>query len=345
LAHDCRCGLHMKSGRAGGQARGRRRMAVKRFLRFLEDQNPIFHDGVFITDRRRLQLSPSALRYQTWLRDRKGLQPRTVYWYVIDLMRWLPKLGEDARTYTAERLRALAISECTHSSPAMQSRFINSVRNYIKFRASEGDCSLSLADALISRPSYRLSTVPRRLDAGMVNDVIQSCDLNSACGVRERAILLLLAQLGLRAAEVWRLRVKDFDWSEAKIRIEGKGGRAAIVPLPQDVGDAVLDYLERARPLSGSDVLFLRSRLPSTPLARPAEISNIARHALARCGQKGGAHAFRHTLATELLRDGRSLEEIATVLRHRSVSSTMIYAKVNEPMLRRLAEPWMGEQL
>ncbi|MGC5799007.1 tyrosine-type recombinase/integrase [Sphingomonas sp. NFX23] len=343
--HDCRCGLHMRSGRTDGRAKAQRRIAVQRFLRFLANQNPVFLDDVFIRDKKPLKLTPSALRYQAWLVDHRGLQPRTVYWYVIDLMRWLPQLGEDASAYSAEGLRTLAMSVFGHSSPAMQSRFIKSIKSYVRFRAFEGHCSLSLMDALISRPSYRLSTVPRRLDITTVNRVIDSCDLNTSRGVRERAILILLAQLGLRAVEVWRLRLEDFEWSQARLRIKGKGGRGAFVPLTQDAGDAVLDYLDRARPLSDSNALFLRSRRPYTSLGRAGEISSIACFALARCGHKGGAHVFRHSLATELLRDGRSLEDIATVLRHRSVSSTMIYAKVDEPMLRRLAEPWMGEQL
>ncbi len=343
LGHDCCCGLRIRAGPAIGETRDRRRVAIQRFLRFLEGENPIFLDGVFIKDRKQLQFTPSALRYRTWLIDQKGLQPRTVYYYLLDVMRWLPKFGEDASFYTANRLRELAMSECCGINSAMQSRFIKSVRNYIHFRASEGQCNISLCDAIISRPSYRLSSVPRRLELGMVSKIIQSCNLQTQRGIRERAILTLLAQLGLRAVEVWRLRLRDFDWPEAKLRIHGKGGRGAVVPLTQDAGDAVLDYLQYARPQSDSDVLFLRMCHPYTPLARAAEISNIVRYALARCGQKGGAHVFRHTLATELLRNGRSLEEIATVLRHRSVSTTMIYAKVNEPMLKRLAEPWMGD--
>lgn len=343
-AHSCCCGIHMKSGTPGAQAASRRQFGVYRFLRFLNGNNPVFENGVFIQRRRRSQPSPTVLRYRAWLTDQKGLRPRTVYFYALDVMSWLPGLGEDASTYSATALRDLAATEFARRGPAMQTRFIRSVRSYLQFRAAEGHCSPSLTDALISRPTYRLSKLPCRLEIGAVRQVIDSCDLSTSRGVRDRAILTLLAELGLRATEVWRIRLCDFDWVEAKLCIEGKGGRGAVVPLTQGAGDAVLDYLEKARPASPSDVLFVRMSRPHVPLANAAEISNIARFALSRCGLKGAAHVFRHTLATELLRDGRSLEDVATVLRHRSVGTTMIYAKVNEPMLKRLAEPWMGDR-
>lgn len=342
VGHSCRCGMHIRSGRPGAQAKSRRRVAVDRFLRFRNGENPVFKNGIFLQKRRRSHPSSTVVRYRTWLTDQRGLRPRTIYYYVLDVMSWLPRLGEDASAYSATAIRELAVLEFAKRTPAMQSRFIRSVRSYMRFRAFEGHCNASLANALISRPTYRLSTVPRRLDTGIVNKVIDSCDLSTSYGIRERAILTLLAELGLRASEVWKLKLSDLDWTEAKLCIEGKGGRGSIVPLTQGAGDAVLDYLEKGRPSSRSEALFLRVPHPHMPLANGSEISGIARKALARCGLEGGAHVFRHTLATELLRDGKSLEDVATILRHRSVDTTTIYAKVNEPMLKRLAEPWLG---
>ena len=339
--HKCNCGFNMKFRVLNEKEASRRRIAVDRFQRFLAGKNPVFRNGIFIQRRKRSLPSEAVLRYCAWLSDQRGLRPQTVRIYMHDVMSWLPVLGEDATAYTANSIRQLAVAEFAKRSPPMQSRFIRSVRSYIAFQAAEGKCCSSLAHSLISRPSYSLSSVPRRLDADAVKRVIANCDLSTPRGIRDRAVLTLLAELGLRGGEVWKLKLEDFNWVEARISIEGKGGRAAAVPLTQNVGDSVLDYLESVRPISPSDRVFLRMSRPYSPFASASEITNIAVFNLARCGLAGGSHVFRHTLATELLRDGRSLEDVATVLRHQSLNTTTIYAKVNEPMLKRLAEPWM----
>lgn len=341
VEHQCMCGVNA-TPHVDAQVKARRRVAVQRFSRFLNGQDVVLRNNILINEHKVSILSSGVQAYQRWIIQR-GLSARTAYYYVRDLISWLPKLGEDASTYSAKKIRDLAISEFGTRSPAMQGRFIRSVRSYVEFRASEGHCSPTLIYALISRPTYRLSGVPRRLEPGMIPAIIASCDPDKPSGIRDRAIITILSELGLRAVEVWRLKISDIDWAEAKIRIHGKGGRGAVVPLPQRSGDAILDYLESSRPASPFASLFLRVSRPHVPLANAAEISGIARKALARCGHAGGAHVFRHTLATELLRDGRSLGDVATVLRHKSLDSTAIYAKVDEPMLQRLAGPWPGE--
>jgi site-specific recombinase XerD len=341
VAHQCMCGVNATM-HVDAQVKARRRVAIQRFTRFLKSQDVVLRGNALISEHKVSLISPGVLQYQQWLLQ-KGISIRTAYYYVRDLTSWLPKLGEDASTYSAKTIRDLALSEFRERSPAMQGRFIRSVRSYVEFRASEGDCSPALMHALVSRPTYRLSSVPRRLEPGVIPLIIESCDPAKPSGIRDRAIITLLSELGLRAVEVWRLKVSDLDWEEAKIRIHGKGGRGSMVPLPQRSGDAILDYLETSRQLSQFESLFLRVSRPHVPLANAAEISGIARKALARCGHSGGAHVFRHTLATELLRDGRSLGDVATVLRHKSLDSTAIYAKVNEPMLQQLANQWLGD--
>ncbi len=340
VAHRCECGANSTSN-VDAQVKARRHVAIKRFTRFLSNEDVVLHNNTIINNHSVSSLSPGVIRYQQWLIQR-GVSVRTAYYYVLDLISWLPKLGEDASIYSADTLRKLALSEFAGRSPAMQGRFIRSVRSYVEFRAFEGHCSRALVHALISRPTYRLSAVPRRLEPGMIPAIIESCDPAKPSGIRDRAIITLLSELGLRAVEVWRLRISDLDWEEARIRIQGKGGRGSMVPLTQRSGNAILDYLETSRPVSPFESLFLRVSRPHVPLANAAEISGIARKALARCGHTGGAHVFRHTLATELLRDGRSLDDVATVLRHKSLDSTTIYAKVDEPMLQQLAIHWLG---
>jgi site-specific recombinase XerD len=150
----------------------------------------------------------------------------------------------------------------------------------------------------------------------------------------------------LRAGDIRRLRISDVNWTNALLTVHGKGRRSVSLPLPQDVGDAMLAYIERGRPLVTEEHLFLRVQAPFTPLASSSEIAGIVSRILARGGIEGvptGAHLFRHSLATSMLRTGASLESVGAVLRHRSPGTTAIYAKVDVPMLMRVAQPWPGE--
>ena len=162
-------------------------------------------------------------------------------------------------------------------------------------------------------------------------------------GIRDKAIILLLARLGLRAGDVWALRLADLDWANGRIRVKGKGRRQSVLPLPQDVGEALLAYLSQARPRVSLEPVFLRVQAPFRPFSSSAEIAGIVSRVLARAGINGvptGAHVFRHSLATNMLRSGASLETVGTVLRHSRRTSTAIYAKVDTPMLQRVVQPW-----
>jgi site-specific recombinase XerD len=179
---------------------------------------------------------------------------------------------------------------------------------------------------------------------GDVEQVIAACDTATAHGLRDRAILLLLARLGLRAGDILGLRLGDLDWAEATLRVHGKGRREVRLPLPQDAGDALLAYLERARLGSREPRVFLRCSAPYRPLARSSCISAIVRLALHRAGiaspPSRGANLLRHSAATALLRDGATLDAVSALLRHRSLDTTVHYAKVDLPMLRGVAQPW-----
>jgi integrase len=179
-----------------------------------------------------------------------------------------------------------------------------------------------------------------------IERIIASCNTNTPIGVRDRAIILLLARLGLRAGDVWRMRLSDIDWPNARLRLYGKEHRASSMPLPQDVGDALLAYLEQIRPTSREERVFLRIQAPFRPFAGASEIAGIVARVLSRGGIDGiptGAHVFRHSLATAMLRSGANLEAVGTVLRHRSQSATAIYAKVDVAMLDTVAQPWLGD--
>jgi site-specific recombinase XerD len=191
---------------------------------------------------------------------------------------------------------------------------------------------------------WRLSSLPRYLPADEVERVIASCDLTLAVGKRDRAILLLLARLGLRAGDIVQLRLRDIEWKQAWIHVSGKGRSETRLPLTQKVGDALVTYLTSGRPPTDTDTVFVRSRAPFRAFASHCAVSAIVDRALARAGvtrpSRGAAHLLRHSVATSMLRHGASLQDVAALLRHRSVTTTEIYAKVDVTALRRIAQPW-----
>jgi integrase len=213
---------------------------------------------------------------------------------------------------------------------------------YLNFR---GETKADLALAIPAIAHWRLATLPRCLSATELERLIAACDGSTPARLRDRAIVLLLSRLGLRAGDVARLRLGDIDWRNGILRVTGKGRYEVGLPLPQDVGDALLAYLAR-RPVGGdSDHVFLRSRAPSTPFADGDGVSSVVKHALQRAGVKApfkGAHLLRHTAATQMLRSGVPLDQIGLVLRHRSLDMSAYYAKVDIALLRGVAQPWPG---
>jgi site-specific recombinase XerD len=174
--------------------------------------------------------------------------------------------------------------------------------------------------------------------------VIAACDASTARGIRDKAIVLFLARLGLRAGDVANLQLHDIDWSQGTFRVMGKSRREAKLPLPQDVGDAMLEYLHSARPSAKTPHVFLRVIAPWTPVTR-CVVQHAAAEAIQRAGVEApsfGAHVLRHSAATALLRQGASLQVIGEVLRHCSVETTAHYAKIDTGLLYEVTRPWPG---
>jgi site-specific recombinase XerD len=215
---------------------------------------------------------------------------------------------------------------------------------FLRFLITEGKCSAGLDAAIPAVAHWRLSSLPRYLQAEDVERVIASCDLTSPVGKRDRAILLLLSRLALRAGDVWQLRLEDIDWKEALISVSGKSRRETRLPLTQEIGDAIVDYLQHGRPQSDSNAVFVRSRAPFRAFACHSAISVIVERAMCRagveCPSRGAAHVLRHSAASSMMRQGASLQDIAAILRHRSIETTQIYAKVDVISLRSIAQPW-----
>jgi len=200
-----------------------------------------------------------------------------------------------------------------------------------------------LDKALPPIADWRHRSLPRFLHSSDIERVIAACDCSTKEGLRDRAIVLLLVRLGLRASDVLQLRLQDLDWNDASIRICGKGRREARLPLTQEVGDAVLSYLQSGRPPVQTEALFVRLTTPIQSFADSSAISGIASAAIRRAGIKltrGGSHILRHSAATEMLRQGVSLQEIGSVLRHQSFDTTFHYAKVDRTLLRLVVQPW-----
>src|SRR5437867_1313547 len=230
-----------------------------------------------------------------------------------------------------------------HRTPAVTTPVECLLEMFARYR---GDITLDLAACVPTVASWSFSTLPKSLPAVHVEQVLASCNRQTAVGQRDYAILMLLARLGLRAGEIVRLSLEDIDWENGYITVQGKTGRSSQLPLPADVGQAIADYLKDARPrVSSNRSVFLRSQAPIRSLTNLSTVSTVVRRALARAGidsPRKGAHQFRHTLATEMLKQGASLREIGELLRHQNPNTTTIYAKVDLVALRTLALPWPG---
>ena len=196
-----------------------------------------------------LVVDPSVPRFGEWLRRHRGLSERTIARHIRMVSRLLPALGVDPDAYDASRVRAIILDERARCSAAYVKTMAMALRGYLRFLAMRGECRPGLDHAVPPTPDWRLSALPRYLLPEDVTRLIEGCDLALSHGIRDRAILLLLSRLGLRAHEIWAMEIDDVDWVAGTLRVRGKRRREVRLPLPQEAGDALLAYLEDARPL------------------------------------------------------------------------------------------------
>jgi len=279
-----------------------------------------------------------------WMRQQRGTSDSTLCNYSRPIRDLLKRLGEDPIKFDAPNLRQFVLERSQQCGPAAAKTCTAALRMFLRFLIAEGKCSAGLDAAIPVVAHWRLSTLPRYVQPEEVESIIASCDHNSPIGRRDRAILLFLARLAFRAGDIVRLRLNDIDWERAEIQVSGKGRRQTRLPLTQEVGDALVAYLKDGRPPTNTDVLFIRSHAPFRAFASHCAISEIVIQAMRRAGvtcQGGGAvRVLRHSAATSMLRQGASLQDIATILRHLSVETTHIYAKVDITVLLQIAQPW-----
>jgi site-specific recombinase XerD len=249
--------------------------------------------------------------------------------------------GLDLVELTAADVVAFVVARCPVQSRGAAKMTVTALRSLLWFLHLRGLIAGPLGDAVPSTASWRLSGLPRALEPEQLDALLGSCDRATATGRRDYAVLVMLARLGLRRGEVAALKLDDVDWCAGELQIAGKGRRAERLPLPADVGEAIVCYLQTARPATALDrSLIVRVRAPHQRLTGGG-ITQIVFAAAARAGLGPmHSHRLRHTAATQMLRAGASLEEVGQVLRHRQVLTTAIYAKVDRDALRQLARPW-----
>jgi site-specific recombinase XerD len=222
---------------------------------------------------------------------------------------------------------------------------VTALRAFLRYLRLRGLIDIDLTACVPKVAHWSLAKLPAFLHPDQVNRVLKLCDRRSTIGRRDYAMLLLLARLGLRVGEVAALSLDEINWHDGVFTLRGKGGRWAQMPLPRDVGEALVDYLENGRPSCTDRHFFVRVKAPRRGFRGANQISVIASRALARAGinlPRAAGHIFRHALATEMLRQGASLSQIGILLRHQRPDTTRIYAKVDLVALRDLAMPWPG---
>jgi integrase/recombinase XerD len=242
---------------------------------------------------------------------------------------------------TAGDVTGFVLAQCRRRSGRMRWALVSSLRG-LRFLFVEGLTPHDLTGAVLGVAKWRGGSLPQVLPVDHVARLSASCDRTTAIGRRDFAVLTVLSRLGLRACEVARLELCDVDWRAGEIIVRGKQDRHERIPLPRDVGDALVDYLRDGRPDRRDPHLFLTARAPFGPLTGGAgAIGMLVRSACERAGLPPvGVHRSRHTVATEVLRAGAPLEEVASLSRHRRHATTVLYAKVDWERLRELARPW-----
>ena len=282
------------------------------------------------------------------LRDR-GLRPTTPVCYIRHISRFLRGRFGDGPVRFDELVGTDIIEfvrrDTLGRSYSRAQQTLTAMFAFLRYLRLRGLIELDLAACIPRVAQWSLAKLPLFLSPAQVNRVLSASKRSSRVERRNYAMLLLIARLGLRAGEVIALMLDQVDWEHGVLSLRGKGGQWTQMPFPQDVGEAIVDYLKHGRSVSSDRHLFISSRAPLRGLRNSSTISEVAARAIlrARIGcPRSGAHLFRHALATEILRQGASFSQIGKLLRHRHPDTSRIYAKVDVKALRELAMPWPG---
>ena len=280
--------------------------------------------------------------FEHWMDVHRGVTEQTLRNYRPILLDLLTTLDDRPEQLEAKNLRAFILARAHRHGKGKAKNVVTATRMFVRFLIANGRCAPGLDDAIPTIAMWRLSTLPQYLPADDVERTITACDPSTPLGARDQALILLMARLGLRGSDVVGLRFTDINWQDATLVVSGKSRRETRLPLPQDVGDALLHYLEYARPPVEIDRVFITLMAPWGPISRSV-IRQTAARAIQRAGisaPTSGSRVFRHSAATTMLRQGASLQTIGDILRHTSIETSAHYAKVDIDLLQQVARPW-----
>ena len=321
--------------------------ALRHLLTFLRGEGAIPAEKV--SARRFTPVERCTEAYELYLREVRGLAKATIVNYVPFVCLFLKDQFGDG-TVTLSNLCAGDVTrfvqrQASHLHRKRAKLLTTALRSFLRYVRYLGRTKLDLAAAVPAVADWSMSSIPRAIAAEQVSQLLASIDRRTAMGCRDYAILLLLARLGLRSGEVVSLELDNIDWNAGQLSVRGKSGQRSELPLPAEVGKAIAAYLRHGRPQCTSRRVFLRAKAPIHGFRGASGVGSIVRHRLQRAGLNApthGAHQFRHGLATQMLRQGASLDEIGEVLGHHNPQTTTIYTKVDLDALRALAMPWPG---
>tara|TARA_R110001592_G_C13162694_1_gene749043 strand:- start:1980 stop:3227 length:1248 start_codon:yes stop_codon:yes gene_type:complete len=336
--------LHLPTCRCpnsnGGKINHHTFFGVKCFLQYLLQIKVVQREPITIVESAE---SAYLVNFRHWLDSHRGAAQPTIRLYCIGASQLLSALGDSPNQWSTQQVRAFFLEQAGKCGAPTLEKLVTSIRVFLRYLIAFGHCTTDLDQAVPVFAHWRLAALPRCLTSEEVDQLIAGCEGNSTKRVRDRAIILLLVRLGLRAGDVSGMCIDDIDWSSVTLRVIGKSRYEVRLPLPQDVGDAILRYLE-CRPLNAqTNKLFVSNIAPFRPFISVDSISSVVKRAFQRAGVKTpskGAHVLRHTAATEMLRKGVPLDKIGLVLRHRSMDTTAYYAKVDVGLLRLVVQPW-----
>jgi integrase/recombinase XerD len=321
------------------------RPALEQLIEFLRRDGKIAGEKA---DLKKTPVDQVVQEFKTYLQDQRGLAAITIAGYAPYVGLFLRKRFGD-HAVRLEDLRADDVFGFVRQESGLtqlerMKSITKALRSFFKYAHYRGLIGTDLAAAVPRVAGWSMPAIPRAISADQVRKLLSGVDRGNAKGRRDYAILLLLARLGLRSGEVAHLELEDIDWTSGTLQVRGKG-RQSRFPLPQEVGRAIVGYLQHGRPATASRRLFVRTKAPFRGFRDSTPIAGIVRSAIERAGVQAptrGAHQFRHGLATEMLRRGLSLKEIGDVLGHRKIQVTKIYAKVDIHALRTIALGWPG---
>lgn len=331
LEHLPRCGCP----RSTCDQRRDSQTAAAHFLKYLR------RHGI-VSASNRWRATAILAEFYDWMRTYRGVADGTLSVYMPLLAEFIERAGQQPEDYDASRIRAFVLRRAQLCASDRARSVVTALRMFLRFLSASGRCSADLIGAVPTLATWRLAKLPRYISGADIEKLIAACDVAAPKGARDRAMILLMARIGLRSGEVATLRLQDLDWHRGRLRLHGKGGKEALLPLPQEVGDAILDYIDHARPSVSDEHVFLRM-VPPWRRLHTVSVSDAVAAAMPAAGIEGRfhrGHMLRHSLATNLLRDGASLDQIGALLRHSSTTTTEIYAKVDVTTLRRVAQPW-----